>query len=387
MFVYWGMVLSVTGMYTMYITQLGFSKQEVSIIASIYTFAILIGQTFIAYLVDKLRKTKAVMLITISMGIMVGVSINFAKVNWHFYLLLFIWGFFVVGPSSISEAWTLNTLKIHGEQNNFGKIRGFGSIGYGFSAIVLGFLLSRFGWHIYSWYVTLLVIFTLILILMLKDVNPNVDEGKGKNTEVISFKEALEEVFKIKPMLVMIIIMFMYTFVMRGIYNYLGILLSDYGGGPMSLGFTYFFDAAPEIITFFLTVSLLKKYHGKTLIFAAFLLQIVRLSVILIFNNALAVIIMGIFSGFAYGLSAASYKTYIYELAPAKYKTSCMSIAESIIGLSGVIGVPIFGLIISKFNANAAIVFGLIIYIIVAIIILKDIITSKKAFNKQCRMV
>lgn len=387
MFVYWGMVLSVTGMYTMYITQLGFSKQEISIIASIYTLAALIGQTFIGYLVDKLRKTKAVMLITISMGIMVGIAINFAKVSWHFYILLFVWGFFVVGTNSISEAWTLNTLKIYGKQNNFGKIRGFGSIGYGFSAIVIGFLLSKFGWHIYSWYITLIVVLTLILILMLKDVNPNIDEEKGLNIEAVSFKEALSEVFKIKPIFIMIIIMFMYTFVMRGIYSYLGILLSDYGGGPLSLGLTYFFDASPEIITFFLTVSLLKKYHGKTLIFAAFLLQIVRLTVILIFNNAFAVIAMGIFSGFAYGLSAASYKTYIYELAPAKYKASCMSIAESIIGLSGVVGVPIFGIIISRFNANTAILFGLIIDIIVAIIMLKDIITSKKAFNKQSRMV
>lgn len=387
MFIYWGMVLSVTGMYTMYITQLGFSKQEVSIVVTIYTFSTLIGQSFIGYLVDKLRRTKAVMLMTVSMGIIVGLAINFAKVSWHFYLLLFIWGFFVVGTNSISDAWILNTLKAYGEQNNFGKIRGFGSIGYGFSAIVLGFLLSRFGWHIYSMYITLVVVLTLILILMINEANSNVKEEKAINKEEISFKEAISEVFKIKPILAMIVIMFMYTFVMRGIYSYLGILLSDYGGGPMSLGLTYFFDASPEIITFFLTVSLLKKYHGKTIIFAAFLLQIVRLTVILIFNNAAAVIIMGVFSGFAYGLSAASYKTYIYELAPAKYKASCMSISETIIGLSGVIGVPIFGLIISRFNANSAILFGLIIYIVVAIIMLKDIITSKKAINKQNWMV
>lgn len=387
MFVYWAMVLSVTGMYTMYITQLGFSKQQVSIVVTIYTFSTLIGQSFIGYIVDKLRRTKTVMLMTISMGIIVGLAINFAKLSWHFYILLFLWGFFVVGTNSLSEAWTIHTLKAYGEQRNFGKIRGFGSIGYGFSAVVLGFLLSRFGWHIYSWFITLIVILTLLMILMINEVSSNSNEEKNINKLEISFKEAIKEVFKIKPILVMIGIMFMYTFVMRGVYSYLGILVSDYGGGPMSLGFAYFFDASPEIITFFLTASLLKKYHGKSLIFVAFLLQIVRLTVILIFNNAMAVILMGVFSGFAFGLSAASYKTYIYELAPDKYKTSCMSIAESIIGMSGVISAPIFGLIISKFGANSAILFGLLIYIIVAIIMLKDIITSKKATNKQSWMV
>lgn len=387
MFVYWAMVLSVTGMYTMYITQLGFSKQQVSIVVTIYTFSTLIGQSFIGYIVDKLRRTKAVMLLTISMGIIVGLAINFAKLSWHFYILLFLWGFFVVGTNSLSEAWTIHTLKAYGEQRNFGKIRGFGSIGYGFSAVVLGFLLSRFGWHIYSWFITIIVILTLLMILMLNEVSSNANEEKNINKLEISFKEAIKEVFKIKPILVMIGIMFMYTFVMKGVYSYLGILVSDYGGGPMSLGFAYFFDASPEIITFFLAANLLKKHHGKSLIFVAFLMQIVRLTVILIFNNAMAVIVMGVLSGFAFGLSAASYKTYIYEMAPDKYKTSCMSIAESIIGMSGVISAPIFGLIISKFGANSAILFGLLIYITVAIIMLKDIITSKKATNKQSWMV
>jgi MFS transporter, PPP family, 3-phenylpropionic acid transporter len=384
MFVYWAMVLSVTGMYTMYVTQLGFSKQEVSVIVTIYTLSTLIGQSFIGYIVDKLRRTKAVMLMTISMGIIVGLAINFAKVSWHFYILLFIWGFFVVGTNSLSEAWTIHVLKSYGEQRNFGKIRGFGSIGYGFSALVLGFLLSRFGWHIYSWFITLIVIITLIIIFMINDVSSNVEEKRSIKKEEISFKEAISQVFNIKPILVMIVIMFMYTFVMRGIYSYLGILVSDYGGGPMSLGFTYFFDASPEIITFFLTASLLKKYHSKTLIFVAFLLQIVRLIVILIFNNVTAIVIMGVFSGFAFGLSAASYKTYIYELAPVKYKASCMSISESIIGMSGVISAPIFGLIISKLGANSAVLFGLIIYIIVVVVMLKDIITSRKITNEQC---
>lgn len=385
MFVYWAMILSVTGMYTMYITQLGFSKQEVSIVVTIYTFSTLIGQSIIGYMVDKLRRIKTVMLITVSMGIIVGLAINFATLSWHFYILLFIWGFFVVGTNSLTEAWTIQTLKVYGEQRNFGKIRGFGSIGYGFSAVILGFLLSRFGWHIYSWYITLVVIMTLIVIYIIKEARLNVDLEKSIKKEEVSFREAIGEVFKIKPILVMIFIMFMYTFVMRGIYSYLGILVSDYGGGPMSLGFTYFFDASPEIITFFLTASLLKKYHSKTLIFIAFLLQIVRLTVILIFNNATAVIFMGVFSGFAFGLSAASYKTYIYELAPARYKASCMSISESIIGSSGVIGAPIFGFIITKFGANSAILFGLIIYIIVAVVMVKDIMIPKKIIKEQIK--
>lgn len=383
MFIYWAMILSVTGMYSMYITQLGFTKQDISIIVTIYTFSSLVGQSFIGYMVDKLRKIKLVMLMTISMGIIVGLAINFAKLSWHFYILLFIWGFFVSGTNSLSEAWTLHVLKAYGDQKNFGKIRGFGSIGYGLSGVLLGFLLQSFGWHIYSWYITIVVLATLAVIYSINDVEAKTSREADITREEVSFMEALVEVFKIRPILVMILIIFIYTFVMRGIYSYLGILVSDYGGGAMSLGLAYFFDASPEIITFFLTATLLKKYHSKTLIFAAFLLQIVRLTVILIFNNAAAVILMGVFSGFAFGLVAASYKTYIYEMAPAKYKASCMSISESIIAISGVASAPIFGFIITKFGANSAILTGLVIYGIMVLIMLKDIVSPKEIIKNK----
>ena len=171
----------------------------------------------------------------------------------------------------------------------------------------------------------------------------------------------------------------MYNFVLKGIYSYLAILVSDYGGGVGSLGLTYFFDASPEIVTFFLTARLLRKYKSKSIILVAFFLQIIRLSVILIFGNSLAVMLMGILSGFAYGLVAASYKTYIYEIAPEKYKTSCMSISETIIGLSGIISAPIFGFMFTRFGTTSTILFGLVIDILLAFALLANNIISQRS--------
>ncbi|MDV3428388.1 MAG: hypothetical protein LIR50_15435, partial [Bacillota bacterium] len=80
----------------------------------------------------------------------------------------------------------------------------------------------------------------------------------------------------------------------------------------------------------------------------------------------------------ANGLVAASYKTYIYELAPEKYKTSCMSISETIIGLSGIVSAPIFGFMFTKFGSDSTILFGLIIDIILAFVMLLNNILSRR---------
>lgn len=370
------MILSVTGMYTMYITDMGFSKEEISIAVTIYTLSGLIGQIVIGYIVDKLRQIKNVMVISLVIGLISAAGLLFIKETWQIYLMLTLWGFFLSATYTLTDTWCINTLKDTDEQRNFGKIRGFGSIGYGFSGVLLGLLLQSFGWKIYYWYIVLGIILTLIIMYFINDNNSLDYENSGSD---ISIREGLEEIFKIKPLVVMVVIIFMYNFVVKGIYCYLAILVSDFGGGVASLGLTYCFDASPEIVTFFLTARLLKKYKSKSIILIAFLLQIIRLSVILAFGTSLAVILMGILSGFAYGLVAASYKTYIYELAPEKYKTSCMSISETIIGSSGIVSAPIFGFMFTKLGSASTILFGLIIDIILAFIMLANNILSRRS--------
>lgn len=381
-FMYWAMMLGVIGMYTMYVIEIGFTKQQISITATVYTIASLIGQSFIGYLADKFKSLKKIIFFCISIGFIVAFGITMTKVDTHIYILMAIWGFFVSGTSPLCDMWTIDILKKYKAEKNFGRIRGFGSIGYGFSGALIGILLEKFGWKIYSGYIVAAIALTLLVILFLDDVDRYETSSENKvlhkSKSSISAREALSVVFSIKPLLIIVMIMFAYTFVMRGIYSYLGVMVSDLGGGVKSLGFTYFFDASPEIITFFLTGMLLKRFHSKNIIFAAFFLQLIRLITILIFQSAAAVIATGVLSGLAYGLAQASYKTYAYELAPEKYRASCMSTADSIIGVSAIISAPVFGFVFSEFGTNAAIVFGLVIYVIAILVMMKDFMFKKR---------
>lgn len=52
------MIISVGGMYTMYISQIGFHKEEIGITVTLYSVSMLVGHSFLGYLVDKLRCIK-----------------------------------------------------------------------------------------------------------------------------------------------------------------------------------------------------------------------------------------------------------------------------------------------------------------------------------------
>lgn len=365
MFTYWAMMLSVIGMYTMYIAEIGFTKKQISIAVTIFTLSSFVGQNFLGYLADRLKCIKKLLILSNIVGIFVSIALNFSDKIWFMGILISLWGFFLSGTVPLSEAWYLGVLKANGDDKEFGAIRGMGSIGYGLSGILIGLLLTQYGWEIYSWYITISTCITLLIILLIDEEN----DGASIQKENVSVRGALEQIIKIRPLRSVVIIVFVYSFVLRGIYSYLGVLVMDFGGGPLSLGFAYFFDATPELITFTLTTRLLSKYQNKDLIFAAFIIQIIRLSSILVFNSPIAIIVLGTLSGFAFGLLATAYKTFIYEVAPDKYKVSCLSLSESIIGLSGVISAPVFGFLFVKFDGHIAIAIGLSIYILMTIIL------------------
>jgi PPP family 3-phenylpropionic acid transporter len=92
-------------------------------------------------------------------------------------------------------------------------------------------------------------------------------------------------------------------------------------------------------------------------------------------------------SGLAYGLLAAAYKTYIYDLAPDKYKISCLSLSESIIGLSGVISAPVFGFVIMKFGTYASIAMGLAIDVAAAIAIAVSMLKEREKQQNNLNII
>jgi MFS transporter, PPP family, 3-phenylpropionic acid transporter len=168
LFIYWAMILSVTGMYTMFISDMGFTKKEISIAVTIYTLSGLIGQIVIGYIVDKFKQIKNVAAASLFIGLISAAGLLFVKEIWQIYLMLVIWGFFISATYPLTDTWCINTLKEENEQRNFGKIRGFGSIGYGFSGILLGLLLKSFGWKIYFWDIVLGIILTLFIMYFYK---------------------------------------------------------------------------------------------------------------------------------------------------------------------------------------------------------------------------
>ncbi len=396
MAVYWGMLLCMTGISTLFMLRNGFSRLEVSLAVSGYALFALVGQNVLGFMADRVGNVRRIMLVSISAGLLIAYALSIAVEHWQMLALIWSWAFFLTGTVPLADAWVIGMLKKTGSQRRFGEIRGLGSIGYAISGVALGFILEKIGWDYYYWYIASSVLITLLSIFIIKDDNSialykvtgdktvekkGEETGRGGSRSGIKIGEVFRAIIRIRELRNIIIIMFMYIFFVRGIYSYLAVMISDLGGGAINLGYTYFFDAAPEIVTFFLASKLLARFEGRWLILAALLLQVLRLVLIFILNNTLSIILLGALGGFSYGLIASAYKTQIYELAPARFKISCVSLSESLIGLAGLCSVPVFGFVIAEYGGRYSVGIGLGLAVITVAFILKT-----QGFGRKSRL-
>jgi len=142
MFVFWAMILTVTGMYSMYIINIGFSDAEISLAVTLSALFSILGQYFTGYLADRFKCLKKTLLLSISVGLTVPVILMTAKQNWQVFAAIILWAFFVYGSIPLTDAWCIGYLKGCDMLNSYGGIRGQGSIGYGLTGVLFGFLLE-----------------------------------------------------------------------------------------------------------------------------------------------------------------------------------------------------------------------------------------------------
>ena len=370
MFLYWAMMLCFSGMYSMYIIEIGFTKAEVGLAVTIFVLSAFFGQNMMGYLADRFKNIKLILLAALFCGMIISLLLLLSQETWYVCVLIALWGFLIRGSIPLSELWFMRILKSGNNLSGFGMIRGFGSIGYGLWGLITGFMLGKFGWGIYPYWTFMTVCLAVGAVFMVRDIGHSFVPEPSHVHEKGRFLDMLKIMSELKELKIIILVMFLYSFAISGIYSYLAVLISDFGGGVLTLGATYLFDASPEIVTFFLTTKLMVRYGSKKLIAVAILLQMIRLILIFFFNTPSSVMLLGILSGFAFGLIATSYKTYIYELIPEKYKAGGMGFCESMIGISWIISGPVFGFIIMRFGVVTAVVAAIFINLFALMIII-----------------
>src|SRR5690625_2776961 len=249
----------------LYLAYKGLNGTEIGWVLAIGPFASIISQPFWGYLSDKYKTIKRFLIISI-IGMLIG-SIIFFQVNHIIAILVFgaIFYFFSSPVGALSDS--LAQRRAQELRISFGSIRTWGSIGFGFSTLIIGEILNNTGVEYMVW--SYVILGSILLIVAFKISDVKVDSTP------IQFHD-INKLVKNKPFILFLLIMMLITITHRANDSFIGLYISSFGGTERLVGIAWFVGVISEAIVFALAGYWFRKYNPLTFIIISSFIFAVR---------------------------------------------------------------------------------------------------------------
>lgn len=350
-FLFFG-VSTIGGMLIPFLQYKGFDPIEIGSLISLYTLMGLVGLFSIGYFCDKLKTIKKVLLPSIIITTITGpISVIFSK-GLIFYIVFFLMGLFSAMLGSLCDSWVMESdenIKV-----KFGAIRAFGSIGWAFGVLSVGFIISNFGYK----YVTFLYVVTLLVAIFasfkLKDVIKN-------SSGSMSFKPLLTNKNYVLTVITLLIICIGF----RGYLQLIPYGINRIGGNTSNLGVYNFICSVSEIIMLILCNKIMHKLSPDKLLIVSPIAVFIQMLILYFIPNIYAIYLSGLLQIFTYPIILIVGRTMIDRVCPENLKTTSQLIGFALSNSLGIIiGSFIVGFLIEYFKIDKAILIMMIVAVL-----------------------
>ena len=365
-FLFFG-IATIGGMLIPFLQYKGFEPIQIGSLISLYTLIGLIGLFSVGYFCDKLKTIKKVLLPSLIITTITGsIAVLFSK-GAIFYIGFFLMGLFSAILGSLCDSWVMESDE--NTKEKFGNIRAFGSVGWAFGVLSVGFIISNFGYK----YVTFLYIGMLLVATFasfkLKDVIKN-------SSGSISFKLLLKN----KDYIFTIITLLIICIGFRGYLQLIPYGIARAGGDTSNLGVFNFICSVSEIAMMILCNKIMHKLSPDKLLILSPIGVLIQMLVLYFVPNIYAIYLSGLLQVFTYPIILIVGRTMIDRVCPVNLKTTSQLIGFALSNNLGVIiGSFVVGLLIEYFNIEKAI---LIMMVVVCFGILITIFYDRKTKDK-----
>lgn len=261
LFTIYGTSVLVVSYFPLFYTHLGFSSSQIGYLYSLGPLISILSNLFWSMISDKLGTVRKIMFILLAGQLVTGLLLARAAEFSSVMLILSFFYFFYYPVFPLADTMAIKVAERHGR--NFITIRVFGSLGYSFFALTVGYALRALG---STWSLTLciiIIIAALLITLGLKDVKrPAVIEttNQDKDTaEADNSKNGLKDILLQKEVLWFFGCVFVLALGHRMNEAFLTISLKQLGAGEEIIGWALLASALSEIPVLFI----LSRYGDK----------------------------------------------------------------------------------------------------------------------------
>ena len=341
-----------------YYSELGFTGQQVGLLATFFPLMTLLFATPLSSLADRKRWRARMAQITL-----LGVAVifffmqfprSFAGVAW----LMLPMALFFSPVMSLADSLIARMAQRRGL--NYGSMRLFGSIGFATSALIFGAIWLRVGFK------PMFTVGSLLLIPLIW-VTGQLEEGAARDPQE---RAPLTQLFRDTGL----VLLLMGTF-LAGIANGLsmtfeGIYVTSLGGTSFLIGLMSAFAAYSELPTMLYGQRIGLKLRGANAVILAFGLSTCAYLGFVLLPNPNIMPIFSVLKGLGFGLFFTNTVRLITERAPAEWASTAQSLMTvGMFGLAPLIAGPLGGWIHDAISPSAVFALGALALVVAALVL------------------
>lgn len=335
----------------LYLQFKGLSGTEIGWVMAIGPLVAIFSQPFWGYMSDKYQTVKKILMLCL-IGLIISSAFFLQMETLPLLLTVGASYFFFAAPvGALGDS--LSQRRADQLGISFGKIRTWGSIGFAFSSLIVGEMLSRIGIQFMVWPYLVLAGAAFIVSIRLVDVKVE--------TPPIQLND-IGLLLKMKPYLIFLTLIVFITISHRANDSFIGIYIASLGGSEDLIGFAWFAGVASEAVVFATAGLWFRKFHPLIFIIAAGILYSIRWFFYATFSDPMLIVALQFLHGLTFGVFYLTAFQYVTRLIPKMLQSTGHLVFVSVFfGLSGIIGSLVGGVIIDNFG-------GSILYIIMGIL-------------------
>ena len=331
-FLYFGVMGIFLPYFNLYCYHIDFTGFQIGVLSAIRSVALILTPLIWGAMADRFRIRRPIFILCSFVSTAIWAFYLYTTDFWTMLIITVFYGIFYSPIISFLEAFTMDVLGTR--KKSYGRVRGWGSIAFIITVIVLGKIID-----LYSIEIILILIFFGSLAQALISIKiPDIQIKKQT-----SFSSNAKALLK-RHVIVFLFCAFLMLVSHGTYYGFYSIHLENLGFGKTFIGISWALASIAEIIVMIKSDSLFKHFSIDNVLFFSFMVAVFRWLAMSFVTSAAGILFLQLFHAVTYAMFHVSSILYIDSLTPDEAKTLGQSVNNAVTyGLGLMVGFFING--------------------------------------------
>jgi PPP family 3-phenylpropionic acid transporter len=331
-FLYFGVMGIFLPYFNLYCYHLNFSGLQIGTLSAIRSVALIIFPLILGALADRFQIRRPIYILCNFISTTIWIFFFYTTDFWAMLVITVFYGMFYAPIISFLEAFTMDILGT--EKKSYGRIRGWGSMAFIMTVIVLGWIID-----LYSIEIILIMIFAGSLAQAFISVKIPDIRIKKRAPFTLKAKALLK-----KRVTVFLFCAFLMLVSHGTYYGFFSIHLENLGYDNTFIGIAWALASIAEILVMIKSDSIFKRFSLENVLVFSFMAAAVRWFALFFATSPAVILFLQVFHAVTYGTFHVASILYIDSLTPDETKTLGQAVNNAVTyGLGLMVGFFING--------------------------------------------